>query len=337
MPQDGTRELRWIISCRQDLLWFIGSAAAGYLALALLQTGFPLVPVQLFWLLGLDGPHVISTVTRTYFDKLEREKLGLFLWLPLPLMLPGPLFALAGLAPLFFLLAFCWQQFHVVKQHFGFMMIYKAKNKDHARVDFLLDRWFLLSSLFVPLALFFTQSFPQMSNISSVDSLVVVLLAGYGALGLTWLGRQFVRFRARVPVNWPKLALLAVVIPLQWVALLSAAGQGLEGTVRVAIALGLFHSLQYHRLMWFHNRNRYTQPGAVQRHGFAARLVPNAFVYFALAVGLHFVLMYAPTLVFPSQAVIAAVWGFSFTHFILDAKIWRVRSDRDLAVALRLA
>ena len=42
----------------------------------------------------------------------------------------------AGLASLFFLFAVCWQQFHIVKQHFGFMMLYKAKNKDRDRHGF---------------------------------------------------------------------------------------------------------------------------------------------------------------------------------------------------------
>jgi hypothetical protein len=31
------------------------------------------------------------------------------------------------------------------------------------------------------------------------------------------------------------------------------------------------------------------------------------------------------------------VWGIAFTHYVLDSKIWRVRSDKELAVALRLA
>ena len=63
-------------------------------------------------------------------------------------------------------------------------------------------------------------------------------------------------------MNWPKLGLLMTVIPLQWLALLYASHYGPDGILRAGIALGLFHSFQYHRLMWFHNRNRYTEPGA---------------------------------------------------------------------------
>jgi hypothetical protein len=48
----------WIISQRDDLKWFIGSARAGFGALALMLGGFPVFPLQLIWMLG--------TVTRTY-------------------------------------------------------------------------------------------------------------------------------------------------------------------------------------------------------------------------------------------------------------------------------
>ncbi len=81
----------WIISEKQDLTWFIGSSLAGYLALALMAAGFPLTPLFLVWLIGVDGPHVLATFTRTYFDKTERKKLGLLLLVIFPAMLVGPL------------------------------------------------------------------------------------------------------------------------------------------------------------------------------------------------------------------------------------------------------
>src|SRR5215470_2208727 len=95
----------WIISPREDLTWFIGSALAGYLAVALMWLGFPLLILQMIWFFGVDGPHVFATVTRTYFDKAERKKLGWFLWILVPLLFVGPAMALAGYASLFFLLA----------------------------------------------------------------------------------------------------------------------------------------------------------------------------------------------------------------------------------------
>src|SRR5579871_46473 len=268
----------WIISRRQDLIWFIGSALISYCALGFMMLGVGVALIQFIWLFGIDGPHVQSTITRTYFDKEERARLGWFLWIPVPLLLAGPLVVWAGFGSLFFLFAVCWQQFHIVKQHFGFMMLYKGKNKD--RTDFLLDRWLLLSSLLIPLGMFVLRTRPVIiQTVPLAAWLPTVAISLYVVLAAAWLLRQVQKLRAGLPMNWPKLALLGMTIPLQWIALLYGSHYGPNGIVRAVIALGLFHSFQYHRLMWFHNRNRYSEPGAVERHGLAAHLVDNFGIY----------------------------------------------------------
>ena len=340
-PQTGlslasAQPVRWIISREQDLTWFIGSALAGYLALGLMAAGAPIFPIALFWLLGVDGPHVLSTVTRTYCDKAERARLGWFLWIPVPLMLVGPLMAWAGQAALFLLLAVCWQHFHIVKQHFGFLMLYKAKNGERDRYDFLLDRWFLLASLFVPLGLFVLRTRPALSAMVALPWLATAAVYGYLVLALVWLASQIRKLRAGTPMNWPKVGLLAVVVPLQWLALLHASHYGPGGIMRAGIALGLFHSFQYHRLMWFHNHNRYRQAGAEERNGLAVWLATSVPKYVAVAIGLHFLLSYLPQVVFPSLTMQTALWGIGFTPYMLDARIWHVRSDPELAAALRM-
>ena len=70
------------------------------------------------------------------------------------MLLVGPAMAFAGQATVFLLIAFCWQQHHVVKQHIGFVMLYKSKNRERDAVDRSLDKWLLLASLFAPLGLF---------------------------------------------------------------------------------------------------------------------------------------------------------------------------------------
>ena len=138
-------------------------------------------------------------------------------------------------------------------------------------------------------------------------------------------------------MNWPKLGLLAAVVPLQGAALLFATQHGAGAIQLAAIPLGLFHGLQYHRLMWFHNQNRYQHPGAEERYGMAVRLARNVGIYFAVAVGLNFLLTFLPVVLFPSEAMQAAVWSVAFTHYLIDARIWHVRSDKELAAALHMA
>jgi len=300
--------------------------------------GFPIPLIQFIWFFGVDGPHVQATITRTYFDKAERARLGWYLWIPLPLLVFGPLMVLAGFGSLFFLFAVCWQQFHIVKQHFGFMMLYKAKNKDRDRTDFLIDRWLLLSSLLIPLGMFVLRTQPALKQtFPPVEWLPALAISLYGILAGAWLFRQTQKFRAGEQMNWPKIGLLLTVIPLQWVALLYASHYGPDGILRAGIPLGLFHSLQYHRLLWFHNRNRYSEPGASARHGLAAHLVGRFGVYMAIAIGLNLVLNFIPAVLLPYQTAQAAIWGVAFTHYCMDARIWRVRSDKGLAAALRMA
>jgi hypothetical protein len=330
----------WIISRRDDLVWFIGPAAISYLALGLLAAGFPFTPIYLTWFLFVDGPHVMGTITRTYLDKRERRRLGWFLWVVVPFVLIGPVMVWAGQASLFYLFAVCWQHYHIAKQHLGFMMLWKAKNKERDPFDLKLDRQFMLASTVLPLALFVVKTrlmtWPPAQFPARL--LVWTATAAYLIFAAIYVGRQVQNFRTGVPLNLPKLMLLAVLVPLQWIAFLYAARFGADGILRAGIVLGLFHSFQYHRLVWFHNKNRYSAPQASERYGAAAYFAKSVGNYVIIAVGLHFALNVLPQAYFPAvQWLAAAIWGLPFTHYMLDSKIWRVRGDKELAAALRMA
>ncbi len=328
------RQANWIISGREDLTWFIGSSLVSYAVLALMAAGFPITPLYVIWLFGIDGPHVWATATRTYLDNNERRNLGSLLWVVGPAILVGPAIVAAGGEALFYVLAVSWLHFHIAKQHFGFMMLYKHKARD--RSDFLLDRWFLLISLMLPFARLIVKSDTNLFTLPLVRNLDTFLLAAYGVLALVFVARQLQKWKDGVTVNPPKLMLLAVVVPLQWLAFGYAATTGADGLIRAGIILGLFHSFQYHRLMWFHNRNHYADPKFGDTAGLAATLARRFVYYFAAAVLLNLLLDVLPTYWTVNPYVKAAYWGIPFTHYILDSKIWRVRGNKDLAAALRL-
>lgn len=112
---------------------------------------------------------------------------------------------------------------------------------------------------------------------------------------------------------------------------------GPNGILRAGITLGLFHSFQYHRLLWLHNKNRYSAAGAQQKYGLASYFAKDFGYYLIAAVGLHFILTPLPQVLFPGvEWLKAALWAFPFTHYVLDSKIWRVRGDKELAAALRI-
>jgi hypothetical protein len=112
-------------------------------------------------------------------------------------------------------------------------------------------------------------------------------------------------------------------------------------TIALVPILTTYHNLQYHRLIWFHNR-KYSGERAREQFGAAATVSRNLMVYagFALLFGIIYQAprQYILALEFRQSAswtvlATAFLWGFAFNHYYLDSKIWRVR--RDPSVGLR--
>src|SRR5205807_5086671 len=86
---------------------------------------------------------------------------------------------------------------------------------------------------------------------SGVNTVAMLLLIGTIVLGIGWLVRQIQRAVSREPLDVPKYLLLAAAIPMHWIALLTP--MPAKPIALVAI-LTIYHNLQYHRLIWFHNQ-----------------------------------------------------------------------------------
>lgn len=309
----------WIISRSQDLTWFIGGALVGYfIVLASASLGELPVRFLVFWAFAVDGPHVFSTATRVLFDPNERRRLGL-LWLALiPLCLVGPVIIFTFSAHVFYILIATWSHYHISKQHMGFMFIYKRKANE--RSDFKLDKYFILTLLVLPYLFYLSVLFTRSKE------LLPLFLAPAVAFTIFYCWRQ-VRKPTR---NWAKLLLLLACIPLTWLAFLYAAGDisSSDRFVTAVVALNVLHSFQYLRLMFFHNKNRYAEAGGV------LGTISRKWIYFFGAalflalpwrVGENYNHLIGPVAV-----------GITFFHFVVDAKIWRIRGDAELARALKL-
>src|SRR5882762_10890058 len=191
--------LRWIINAREDLIWFVGSVITSYALLILYVSGIvPLLPLVAAWAILIDAPHVFGTFSRTYFDRIERQNRARLLWGSLLFFAVGPIMVYAGAGLIFFFLAALWAYYHLVKQHYGFMVLYKKKNNDLAPVDNALDRLLLLFAFNYPFVAFIARDPEAMARVparlqSGVNALAAILLAGTIVLGLIWLGRQIQR------------------------------------------------------------------------------------------------------------------------------------------------
>src|SRR5215510_3892806 len=249
--------LRWIISARDDLVWFIGSVASSYLLYVLYVTGLvPLLPMVVLWAILIDAPHVFGTFSRTYFDRSERQSRPRLLWGSLLFFLIGPAFVLAGAGFLFFFVVALWAYYHLVKQHYGFMVLYKKKNNDLARIDNFLDRALLLFAFNYPFVAFIANDPEAMARVPTVlhggvNGFATLLLAGTILLAVLWLGRQIQRAITGEPLNIPKYLLLGAAIPMHWIVLMTPMP---HKPIAIVAILTIYHNLQYQRLIWFHNQ-----------------------------------------------------------------------------------
>jgi hypothetical protein len=252
----------------------------------------------------------------------------------------GPVMVLAGQVTLLAVLVGGWAYYHVVRQHCGFMMLYKVSNRDMSKWDKWLDSRFLYLMLAAPgfhrFIIHHTEELglPPAIALDRVAPFVEPLMwVWVAAVAAAWGARQFVRYRRGEPLNLPKLLLLAGVIPLHWLTF------GFMNMRAAVPTVTIVHNLQYHALVWFHNRNKYGADAGGERFGRIPASVSRSLFAYALLALVFSVAYRIPghALGKVSELAFSFFCGFGMTHYYLDSKIWRVREDPDLRRALRLA
>ena len=363
-----TAHSTWIIDARNDTRWLLGGVLVSYALLAAhlggaISTG----ALWWIWIVLLDGPHVFATLSRTYLDRRERQERAALLAGSLSWFLAGPAaFALSALVgtPLpfgvFLTLAMLWAYWHVVRQHYGFLALYKRRNGDGDRIDHVLDSALLYGGLLAPFVSFaLTQPrarrllglAPAPTWERGVSSACFVFAA---LLVLAFTVRQLVRHRRGLGVNRPKCLFFLAVLPLTavlfspWVVARADFGA-------FFIVVTAYHNVQYHAMVWFYQRKRFRgadpapfglAPRIMARFaGYAACGVAFTLVYrlagcgagvYPLCEGLRSARAIAPGLTL-SDLVNGALWGFALHHYYLDQKIWRVSRDAGLRRTLDIA
>jgi hypothetical protein len=343
---------RWIISSKTDLAWFtLGGVSASYIFWALWRySGIPLILLVAVWGIVFDETHGFATISRTYFDSEERDRRGRWLWLSLVFFFAiGPVLIVLGLGDWLELATELWGYYHIFKQHYGFMMIYKAKNGDLNPVDNRLDKLFFAAAFYFPFLTYPLHNkyaagmlpFP----ISRLAGTIFenTLLLGLILVGLMYLSRQGKKWRMGVSLNWPKQILFAAAIPVNYFLFRSA-----MPLIGVYAAVTIYHNIQYHRLVWFYNRNKYGGKQASAKSFGLATLINSrwlAYIGCALAYGLLF--DYLPDFILkphlgPGSRDLRNELIFSFfaapglLHYWIDGHIWKVRHDPDLKDYLQL-
>jgi hypothetical protein len=355
-----TQAVTWIVSERADLLWFtLGGAAAAYLfwaAWRFAATYGPgvqhsvLLGLVAIWAIAFDETHGFATISRTYFDAQERERRGRWLWGSLAFFFAlGPVLILLHLGDWLELGTELWGYYHIFKQHYGFMMMYKKKNRDFNRIDLRLDKIFFAAAFYYPFLTYPFHDreaaallpFPLPPRAGAIFENVLLFLLIL--ITLVYVARQFMKWREGLTLNWPKQILFAAAIPVNF--LLFRSHMPLLG---VYAAATIFHNIQYHRLVWFYNQNKYGQQSHQGRkYGLAALVNSRWLAYLACALAYAAIVDVVPRFILKTefgagdvnlrnQVIFSFFAAPGLLHYWIDGHIWKVRSDPELRTHLQL-
>jgi hypothetical protein len=352
LPVAHNTQSRWIISERTDLLWFtLGGVSAAYIFWALWRfTQVPLLLLVAIWAIVFDETHGFATISRTYLDAEERQKRGTWLWASLVFFFTvGPVLIFLGLGDWLELATELWGYYHIYKQHYGFMMIYKAKNRDLDPRDNRLDKLFFAAAFYFPFLTYPLHSREAAEMIPfRIPPLLGrfyenILLLALILISLVYVTRQWTKWREGLSLNFPKLILLASAIPINYLLFRSA-----MPLIGVYAAVTIYHNIQYHRLVWFYNQNKYGHnPQAARRYGLATLVNSRWLTYAAFAAFYAFIFDFVPRFILKpalgpgyinlrNQLIFSLFAAPGLLHYWVDGHIWKVRQDPELREYLNL-
>ena len=345
----------WLFDRRTDLLLFGGTAAMGLVVLAAgrLTVGpggeapFWMVPAVL---VSVDLAHVWATGWRVLGDG---GPPGTRLPLPLLVALVSwtagiALFSASEL--LFWRVLAYLAIFHVVRQQYGWVALYRRKNGEGEEGRWL-DAAVIYGATLAPLVFWHTrvprfEFFLQGELLSGLPKAAAPAAYGlFGAVFAAWSVKEFLRARSGRRVSWGKVLIVAATTAT-W--LFGTIALNAEWAFSVTNIFS--HGIPYMGLIWLTSRRDTRQrAGACARARLVDRAAGNMAVFLAPILliaaiqcwgwdvyiprdpllarpeaGLHAVLL---AVLVPLLAVPQA------THYVLDALIWKVRPRNSRAMA----
>lgn len=346
----------FIVSPGFDGFFFFGSTLAVVFAW-IASSGFQVKPYYVLATVAVisNGPHLVSTWTRVYFDRREWRSRPLHV-IVVPLLIIGAIVAVnltmgyEGARILNSLLLY-WAVWHFVAQNWGLLRIYQRRSGEpEESLAMRLERpllmtfvaWCLLHRLVTgPRRLFGTEIYYPPLPLPLVDVLLYLSIALAG----TWL---FLRVREGA-TPWAKSAwirggFLACAGVGFFVPFLLITGDSTSGFAAAAC----WHGLQYIGIVRFYHRNAWkdgVHPEAkliswVSQPGWG-----RAFLYAALLLALAgsgFVIIQAGAFLTQGTRWNVYTWGtvvwlsLTFSHYYLDGVIWKLSKDPRTAQRLAL-
>ena len=272
----------WIFSRRTDFLVFSGPVLLAILAIVVfyLQSGKQLPHMDVPWwgwliFIGLvDGPHVYSTLYRTYFDREEfaRRKLT-YIFVPLLLLAVGIGLHLQSSLH-FWRFAAYFAIFHFVRQQYGWMAYSARKGGQSNPRDFLFDKIMIYNATLFPL-IWRTTHPVSYGWFTSGDVIQFPLeWLGMAAMFVHWVinilycFRLFDLYRSGTGINVSKLQ----VIFTTWIAWYG--GFVLLNSQFATVAfIALAHGIPYMVIIHRYGKSRFSETGGVLGAIFKRKMV----------------------------------------------------------------
>jgi len=343
---------RWIVDARYDQL-FLWAAWCVPLVLCAVAYNLPyglLVAVVIFVL--LDNSHQVASLPLTIFDP-ETMKRAAPVYLGgaaaigtaaiIISMYPGSL-----VAKIWASLVVYWGAWHIIRQHYGFLRLYQARDKP---ADARLAQAEVC-------ALYSGASFPYFYNLANgwqgegiQQMLYRVPVPGWSpwiVLAIFTVSFGYVladavrRAAAKQSMVTLRLLHVALVVSNFWLGLLWF---GSENLILAVLFITSYHDLQYHAVVWFVGKKRVAPESASIRP--AVRRVFGSMTAFVAAVLAGAVLQslfrnefQLAGKLLPDSAATAALFAlvtsYSYMHYYFDGKMWKLSSDARLRAELGL-
>ncbi len=335
---------RWLFSAPIDLALFGGTAVAALVLVALAPAlGIGKDAPEWSWITGVllvDVAHVWSTAFVVYLDPVEWKRRPLLYGLtPIAAYAVGFTLYAWGPGPFWRVIAYL-AVFHFVRQQYGWVMLYRARNGERDTFGRWLDGATVYAATIYPLLWWHARlprGFAWMRDgdfVSGAMPAAVVRGAGvvYVALLAAYSVRALAQLVRRDSVSWGKHLVVVTTAACWYVGII-----GTNTDYAFTITNVLIHGVPYMALVYFYARNAAREAP----HGPAAKLLVRGVIVFlatlwmiayveemlwdraiwhdrdwlfgsGLDIGSTGALILAPLLAMPQ-----------ITHYVLDAFLWR--------------
>lgn len=339
---------KWLFSAPIDLAVFGGTALVALILVALMPaheagTGTFVVGVIL-----VDVAHVWSTAFIVYLDPAEwRRRPGIYAGVPLACFAAGvALYAWGGDGAFWTAIAYL-AVFHFIRQQYGWVMMYRARNGERDRVGRFVDGATVYLATLYPLAYWHARlprAFSWMKDgdfIAGVPSSLATIVGIVYMIALAaYVARAAWQVAARQPISWGKHLIIATTAACWYVGIVAT-----NSDYAFTVTNVFTHGIPYMVLVYLYARAASREPASAA--GTTARMLKTrGVVVFVATLWLvayveemlwdraiwhdHGGLFGGGLNVGAAAIVIAPLLAVpQLTHYVLDGFLWkRARNPR---------